>query len=186
MKKSSKARLIKGFRNGETTTFIRNYFKLKGMKEQIAILPPMPIVGTLKLTSLDGESLHQIEVIKSPHKIDRINLSPFFKNCFQELQAYLDGKSKQIEITADITSLSPFQKAVLEVMAKIPYGKKQSYKELAESLNTKAYQAVGAACGKNPLLLIYPCHRVIGSKGPGGFAHGLDMKRKLWQLEGQD
>ncbi len=156
------------------------------MKEQIAILPSLPIVGTLKLTSLDGESLNQIEVIKSTRNIETINLSPFFKDCFKELQAYLEGKSKKIEITANVTSLTPFQKEVLKVMAKIPYGKKQSYKELAESLNTKAYQAVGAACGQNPLLLIYPCHRVIGSKGPGGFAHGLEMKRKLWELEELD
>lgn len=69
-------------------------------------------------------------------------------------------------------------------MKKIPYGKVHSYKEIATKMRSKAYQAIGSACGKNPFMLIYPCHRVIGSNNLGGFAHGLEMKQKLLKLEG--
>jgi O-6-methylguanine DNA methyltransferase len=73
--------------------------------------------------------------------------------------------------------------SVLKEMKNIPYGKVASYKDLAIQLNSKAYQAIGSACGNNPFLLIYPCHRIVGSKNLGGFAHGIEMKQQLIDLE---
>jgi O-6-methylguanine DNA methyltransferase len=150
------------------------------MKEQFAILPELPIVGTLKLSTRDGISLSSINVVK---KTKPSELSPFFRHCFEELQNFLAGKNPKWTIQLDFTELSDFQISVLKEMKKIPYGKVATYKDLAIQLNSKAYQAIGSACGKNPFLLIYPCHRVVGSKDLGGFAHGLEMKLKLMQLE---
>lgn len=156
------------------------YDRLFPMKEQI--LPKLPIVGHLKLTSKDGKSLYSIEVAKfgSHEKLD-----PFFKECFLELQKFLSGKSKSIKLPLDYSSVTPFQMEVLKEMKKIPFGKVATYKDLAERLNTKGFQAIGTACGRNPFMLIYPCHRVLGTNNPGGFAHGLKMKRELLKLEGQ-
>jgi O-6-methylguanine DNA methyltransferase len=153
------------------------------MKEQLktAILPALPIVGKLKLSTWDGKSLYSIEVVTGAH--DKI-LSPFFQQCFESLSGFLTGENKVINIKLDYSSITPFQMKVLNVMKTIPYGKVATYREIAEKLNSRAYQAIGSACGRNPFLLIYPCHRVIGTNNPGGFAHGLSMKKDLLALEG--
>jgi O-6-methylguanine DNA methyltransferase len=151
------------------------------MKEQTAILPELPIVGTLKLTTRDGKSLSGIDVVKARPPSE---LSAFFQMCLSELQGFLEGQRTHIQLPLDLSSVSLFQRRVLEAMKHIPYGSVASYKDLAEELNTKGYQAIGTACGKNPFLLIYPCHRVIGSHDLGGFAHGLEMKKALLRLEG--
>jgi O-6-methylguanine DNA methyltransferase len=153
------------------------------MKEQLisAVLPPLPIVGTLKLTSRDGKSLFSIEVVKAQ---DSKDLDPFFQECFEQLSQFLHGRAKKIDIKLDYSALTPFQKEVLRAMKSIPFGKTSTYKGLALKMNSKAYQAIGSACGRNPWMLIYPCHRVLGTSDIGGFAHGIEMKKKLLKLEG--
>lgn len=148
------------------------------MKEQI--LPQLPIVGFLKLSSRDERRLCNIEVVAggADH-----NLSPFFQDCHQKFLSFLSGNDRQIEIPLDYSGIAEFQLQVLEAMAKIPYGQVQSYKDLAGVIKSKAYQAIGSACGRNPFLLIYPCHRVVGSSNIGGFAHGVEMKLALLELE---
>lgn len=149
------------------------------MKEQI--LPELPIVGTLKLTSKDGKSLYSIEVVK---KGKAGKLDPFYRQCYDELFSFLTGESKTLNISLDYSSVTPFQMKVLKEMKKIPYGKVATYKDIAEKIGSKGYQAIGTACGRNPFMLIYPCHRVLGTNNPGGFAHGLKMKSELLKLEG--
>ena len=80
---------------------------------------------------------------------------------------------------------TPFQLSVLQALQEIPYGETRSYKDIAERIgNPKAVRAVGAANGSNPIAVIIPCHRVIGSNGTlTGFGGGLDAKRKLLELE---
>ena len=155
------------------------------MKEQLktCVLPELPIVGYLKLTSKDGKNLFSIEVVKEcrPDVLD-----PFFEMCYGELLKFLSGKSKEISIPLDFSSTTPFQLKVLKAMKEIPYGKIATYKDLADKLKSKGFQAIGSACGRNPFMLIYPCHRVLGTNNPGGFAHGLEMKRALLELEGLD
>lgn len=147
-----------------------------------AVLPELPIVGKLKIHSQDGKTISHINVTKErPTK-----LSPFFEECHKELKAYLEGKKTELNLPLDMKGLTPFQLKVLKEMKKIPYGEVRSYGELAKAMKSKAFQAIGNACGKNPFMLIYPCHRVVGTKGPGGFAHGLKMKSELLKLEGQD
>jgi methylated-DNA-[protein]-cysteine S-methyltransferase len=79
-----------------------------------------------------------------------------------------------------------FQKLVWKGISEIPYGQTRSYGELAESIGRpKAVRAVGTACGKNPISLFVPCHRVTGSKGGlGGFSAGLPWKKFLLAVEG--
>jgi len=70
---------------------------------------------------------------------------------------------------------------------KIPYGKTVSYKELAVRIGKpRAYRAVANACGKNRLPIIIPCHRVIASDGVGGYSAGVDIKRRLLEIEGMN
>ncbi len=155
----------------------------RGIKEvfmMTAILPGLPIVGVLRLTSRDGKTISQIEVVKGKST----GMNPFFDSCYNELEAYLTGKKKTLDLPLDTKGLTPFQSRVLKEMKKIPYGEVRSYADLARAMKSKAFQAIGNACGKNPFMIIYPCHRVVGTKGPGGFAHGLKMKTELLKLEG--
>ncbi|MBI5682063.1 MAG: methylated-DNA--[protein]-cysteine S-methyltransferase [Deltaproteobacteria bacterium] len=80
---------------------------------------------------------------------------------------------------------SSFQKEVWNALLKIPYGRTVSYKDVAQMINRpNASRAVGNVCGKNPIPIIIPCHRVIASdKGLGGYSSGLEIKKKLLELE---
>ena len=102
------------------------------------------------------------------------------------LNSYLNGKS-DADLKIDWANLegTEFQKSVWRKMAKIPYGKTKSYGEIAKSLKKPgAARAVGTACGKNPILLAIPCHRVVGSNGLGGFSGGgIPVKKKLHGIE---
>lgn len=143
-------------------------------------MPALPIVGTLKLTSFDGKTLSSIHVVEPSVPGER---NIFFEDCFQKLLSYLEGKSDSLDIPTDLSQVSPFHLEVLNAMIEIPFGQVASYRDLAVKMNSRAFQAIGTACGRNPLMLIYPCHRVVGSKDLGGFAHGLEMKKALLKLE---
>jgi len=106
-----------------------------------------------------------------------------FKSIFKQLEEYFAGDRREFSIDYLIDT-SLFATRVYKEMAKIPYGTTLSYSELAKKSGRKlAYRAVGTACGKNPLPLIIPCHRVIAVNGLGGFGGGLDTKRFLLNLE---
>ncbi|HWI17169.1 MAG TPA: methylated-DNA--[protein]-cysteine S-methyltransferase [Vicinamibacterales bacterium] len=102
----------------------------------------------------------------------------------QELDAYFAGRLKQFS-TALAFNGTAFQNAVWKQLTRIPYGETISYLELAKRIdNPKAVRAVGLANGANPIAIIVPCHRVIGSNGSlTGFGGGLPTKRALLDLE---
>lgn len=102
----------------------------------------------------------------------------------RQLAEYFVGKRKTFSVTLDMRG-TRFQKDVWEILLAIPFGETRSYGQLAKQLgNPRASRAVGAANGKNPLSIVVPCHRVIGSSGKlTGFAGGLDTKSKLLSLE---
>ncbi len=102
----------------------------------------------------------------------------------EQLRAYFDGKLHEFTLRLNPYG-TPFQLGVWEQLRKIPYGETVSYGELAQRLgNSKASRAVGAANGRNPLPIVVPCHRVIGSNGSmTGFGGGIDVKRRLLALE---
>ena len=84
----------------------------------------------------------------------------------------------------DLSGLTEFQRRVLSFVASIPPGKTLTYGQVAERLGgPKAARAVGSALGKNPFPLIIPCHRVVGSKGIGGYSSGVELKRRLLKIE---
>lgn len=144
------------------------------------ILPALPIVGNLELTSQDGKSLSHITVTTAKGKLP---VDSFFLHCYQELKKFLEGESKTFNIKLDFSGCTPFQLSVLKAMKSVPYGKTATYKDIAVKMDSKGYQAIGTACGRNPFMLIYPCHRILGTNNMGGFAHGLEMKLKLLELE---
>lgn len=102
-----------------------------------------------------------------------------------QLEEYFAGSRREFFIPLDMRG-TEFQKQVWEQLLAIPYGTTRSYGELASRLGKpSASRAVGAANGRNPLSIVVPCHRVIGSSGAlTGFAGGLEAKRTLLMLEG--
>ena len=105
-----------------------------------------------------------------------------------ELQEFLKGRRRHFTLVIDWTFMRPFQQAVLKATCEIPYGETRTYKEIAEHIGKpRAARAVGRAEATNPMPLIIPCHRVIGSDGKlhgYGLGEGLRTKEWLLQLEG--
>ena len=109
-----------------------------------------------------------------------------FQNVIQQLKEYFSGNRTRFTIRSTPQG-TPFQLEVWEALKRIPYGKTVSYGDIARAIRRpKAARAVGAANGQNPLSIIVPCHRVIGSTGKlVGYGGGLNIKEKLLALEGQ-
>ncbi len=105
--------------------------------------------------------------------------------CKQQLTEYFNGRRQTFSLPIEQNG-TDFQKSVWDYLQSIPFGKTASYGDVAKGLNNpKAVRAVGAANGKNPIGIIVPCHRVIGSNGTlTGYAGGMD--RKKWLLEHEE
>ena len=112
--------------------------------------------------------------------------SPLIKEASRQLTAYFSGKLKVFDLPLELSG-TLFQKQVQQQLLKLPYGSKTSYKTIATQLEKpKASRAIGAACKKNPLLIVIPCHRVISSSGKlTGFAAGINRKQQLIAMEAQ-
>ena len=106
------------------------------------------------------------------------------KNTKQQLDEYFAGKRKKFDIPIKLEG-TDFQIKVWKELLKIPYGETCTYLDIAKHIgNPKAYRAVGMANNKNKIMIIIPCHRVIGSnKKLVGYAGGLNVKEKLLKLE---
>ena len=104
-----------------------------------------------------------------------------------QLAEYFEGRRREFDVPLDLNGGSEFRRRVWRIVEKIPYGKTLSYAEVAaEAGNPNAYRAAGSACGANPIVLLIPCHRVVGSdKRLHGFGGGLDTKAWLLQHEGR-
>lgn len=102
----------------------------------------------------------------------------------QQLQEYFSGNRVNFELKVAPEG-TLFQKQVWEEMQKIPFGETATYAELAKRVGRpEAWRAVANACGKNPIVIVIPCHRVVGSYGKlGGYSGGLDKKQWLLQHE---
>jgi len=108
----------------------------------------------------------------------------YFRTVIEQLNAYFTGELKTFDLKLS-PSGTPFQLKVWKRLAEIPYGELTTYSAIAEKIgNPKAVRAVGGANAKNPLPIVLPCHRVIGSNGTlTGFGGGLDVKERLIALE---
>ncbi|MCR9182325.1 MAG: methylated-DNA--[protein]-cysteine S-methyltransferase [Flavobacteriaceae bacterium] len=129
----------------------------------------------------DEHDLVSISIVNENQEIST-NIPDSLKNAVQQLQEYFTGERKEFQLKLNPQG-TPFQQKVWKVLIKVPYGETTTYLALSRKLgDEKAIRAVAAANGKNPLWIVIPCHRVIGSDGSlTGYAGGL--WRKKWLLE---
>ena len=147
-------------------------------------------IGELLLAG-EADSLSMIGFPKGAMRRDPeadwiYNEEPFEDACIQ-LAEYFSGERKDFDLPLSLSG-TEFQVSVLEVLQQIPYGETVSYGDVAKRIGRpKAVRAVGAANGRNPIPIIVPCHRVIGSSGDlTGFGGGLDTKEALLRLEAEN
>ncbi len=129
----------------------------------------------------DEEGIASVSILNSKEKITDI-IPEVLEDCVVQLNEYFEGTRKKFSLKLKPEGTN-FQKQVWKHLEQIPYGKTISYLDLSKQLgNVKAIRAVAKANGKNPLWIIIPCHRVIGSDGSlTGYAGGLHKKQ--WLLE---
>lgn len=146
-----------------------------------SIVVPSPL-GPLTLFAVDGE----IVALEWGKGAEDPNPPPVLKEAARQLEAYFGGKRRDFDLP-----LSPhgtaFQQKVWDAMRRIPCGETRSCGEIAREIGCGAPRPIGGACGKNPIPVIIPCHRILGSgKSFGGYSGegGLDTKRWLLRLEG--
>lgn len=110
--------------------------------------------------------------------------SDFSNEVFRQIREYINGARTDFDINYRLSG-TEFQLSVWRELLKIPYGETRTYKEIAAAVgNSKAARAVGRSINKNPLHIIIPCHRVIGTDGSlTGYAGGLGIKEKLLDTE---
>ncbi|MGH6882028.1 methylated-DNA--[protein]-cysteine S-methyltransferase [Hypericibacter sp.] len=111
--------------------------------------------------------------------------NPVLRETERQLKEYFAGRRKTFDLKLDFAGTA-FQKKVWHALLTIPFGETRSYAQIAKQIGKpKAVRAVGAANGRNPISIVTPCHRVIGSSGHlTGFAGGLEAKARLLGLEG--
>lgn len=136
-------------------------------------------IGYAKITG-DNNGITSISILNSEENITKIIPKPL-EDCVTQLQEYFEGRREQFNLKLNPQG-TEFQKKVWKALQNIPYGNRISYLELSKQLgNAKTIRAVANANGKNPILIVIPCHRVIGSDGSlTGYAGGL--ARKQWLL----
>jgi len=149
-------------------------------------------VGTLTLVATDDGLAAILWEHERPHRV-RVNLEaedrrhPVLVETERQLAEYFAGRRKRFALKLDVSG-TPFQRKVWNALLTIPFGETRSYAQIAKQIgHPSAVRAVGAANGRNPLSIVAPCHRVIGSTGAlTGFAAGLEVKARLLALEGAE
>jgi methylated-DNA-[protein]-cysteine S-methyltransferase len=159
------------------------------LKAYVYTIVPSP-VGALKLVASDDGLGAILWENDNPRRV-RLNIvarddsHPILLETGRQLRDYFAGRRKAFALKLDFAG-TEFQKAVWQALLTIPFGETRTYAQVAEQIGSpKAVRAVGAANGKNPISIVAPCHRVIGSTGElTGFAGGLEAKVLLLRLEG--
>ena len=147
-----------------------------------------PIGGIVLIGDENGLGVLHIETSETARKAnitsECVRNDDFFCEIKRQLDLYFESKLTNFSVKLNPKG-SEFQKNVWNALSQIPFGKLVTYGEIANWVgNPKASRAVGAANGKNPIPIIVPCHRVIGSNGKlTGFAYGLEIKQKLIDIE---
>ncbi|WP_240796835.1 methylated-DNA--[protein]-cysteine S-methyltransferase [Terasakiella sp. SH-1] len=139
----------------------------------------MTAVGTLSCFE-ENEKIIVLEWGQVPQGIE----TPLLKEAKAQLSAYFSAKLTEFDLPLDPMG-TDHQKKVWQKMIEIPFGQTRPYGEIAKELNSSA-QAVGSACGKNPIPILIPCHRIVGSNGNmGGYSggEGLETKLQLLRME---
>jgi len=142
------------------------------------------IIGTMSVTDNDDGNITGLYLpnCNLPAMMD--SDSPILKKAELQINEYFSGKRKVFALPMSMEG-TDFQLKVWNYMKGIPYGKTISYSQIAKDIgHEKAFRAIGTACGSNPIPIIIPCHRVLGTSGLGGYLGGLEMKKKILALEG--
>ncbi len=140
-------------------------------------------IGKIKIVS-QAEVLNAIRFVKNEDAVEKCQRTKFSDSVCKQIQEFLAGKRTKFEIAYELEG-TPFQRKVWQELCRIPYGQTRSYKEIAAAIgNDRAYRAVGNASNKNPLPIVVPCHRVVGTNGSlTGYAGGLAIKKQLLAIE---
>ncbi len=138
-------------------------------------------VGFLKITATD-DAITGVDFMKVPGKEN--DSHPMLTKAMNQLDEYFRGEREAFDLPLNPEGTA-FQQKVWKAMSKIKHGKTLSYGQIAKIVGSpNASRAVGSACGKNPIVVVLPCHRVKASDGGlGGFSGGLDRKQLLLNLE---
>lgn len=126
-----------------------------------------------------------VQVIFCGEQLCKPHSNHITQDCHKQLKAYFKSELQQFKIPLDLQG-TDFQKLVWQSLLTIPYGKTVTYLDIAKKVNNpKGSQAVGGAIGRNPISILVPCHRVLGSNGAlTGYAGGIERKMWLLQHEG--
>jgi methylated-DNA-[protein]-cysteine S-methyltransferase len=143
-------------------------------------------VGQLSLAGMDGRLMH-LRMVDQTYEPSHDGWEPdddAFPEAVEQLEAYFAGDRTEFDLELDLVG-TQFQRRVWAALQAIPYGETRSYGEIARQIGSpRACRAVGLANGHNPIGIIVPCHRVIGSNGSlTGYGGGLGRKRALLELE---
>jgi methylated-DNA-[protein]-cysteine S-methyltransferase len=175
------------FRSGADSLFLADERRIDPMtKAPVSKTMPTP-VGILTLVASDTGLAAILWEDDDPRRV-RLNHAPgdndLLRKAERQLGEYFAGTRRAFNLPLDFTG-TDFQKAVWQALLTIPFGETRSYAQIARQIGKpRAVRAVGAANGKNPLSIVAPCHRVIGSNDKlTGFAGGLDAKAHLLGLE---
>jgi methylated-DNA-[protein]-cysteine S-methyltransferase len=148
-------------------------------------------VGKLKLVASERGLVAILWENDNPRRVilgdlRKVDHQPILVEAELQLKEYFEGKRQGFSIPLDMRGTA-FQQSVWEALLEIPFGETRSYGQLAKQLGKPtAMRAVGAANGRNPLSIVVPCHRVIGSSGQlTGFAGGLEAKEHLLKIESE-
>ncbi|MCT7662118.1 methylated-DNA--[protein]-cysteine S-methyltransferase [Mycobacterium deserti] len=143
-------------------------------------------VGPLTLAGKNGRLMHlrMVDQTYEPSRDGWEEDDGIFAEAVEQLDAYFAGERIEFELELDLVGTS-FQRRVWEALLTIPYGETRSYGEIARQIGAPtAFRAVGLANGHNPIGIIVPCHRVIGSNGNlTGYGGGIEKKKALLGLE---
>jgi methylated-DNA-[protein]-cysteine S-methyltransferase len=117
-----------------------------------------------------------VRVLRTPRPVDAAK---------RQLAEYFDGRRREFALGVDLRPVPSFQRSVLEELCRVPYGEVSTYGTLAERIGKpRAARAVGGALNRNPVPIVVPCHRIVGSTGSlVGYGGGLHRKRALLDLE---
>ncbi len=158
------------------------------MKEIFTVFYASPL-GTM-LLSADSEGLTGLEYANESAAAEKDIANPALRKAKKWLDLYFSGTDPKFTPPLHLTG-TKFQQEVWELLLKIPYGKLTTYGALAKAVAARqgkekmSAQAIGGAVGRNPVGIIVPCHRVVGSNGDlTGYASGIEKKERLLRMEG--
>lgn len=161
---------------------ITNMVSAKDILDNLYVQNYTSPIGELCLAASE-KGLKWIKMVQEYRPVDKPNIHT--RQAVSQLEMYFKGTLQAFDIMCDLDEYSDFSKRVWSQLQLIPYGKTITYMQLAIQLgDIKCIRAAGTANGRNPIPIIIPCHRVIGSDGGlTGFALGIDIKKQLLSLE---